>query len=224
MVGGKIEKKGGQTASAYFFLLCKDPHTRQIHLIHSLDLRFTHANKLFAIVYTRQQSLLLHSIFIMQISSHETDSFHSTTYFLHVSIIIQRSPQETDSTIYVHASAVILIAQYFYYAKILARNRFMIYSTSYFLHASISNRYAKILLTQDRFHQLCTCVSHYYCTSPNETDSFHQLFLHASMVIVKQYFCYAKILAQRQIQPVVVYMSQLRKLSISFYCDFDGGS
>ena len=123
------------------FLLCKDPRTTQIYST--------------SYFYTRQ-SLLLHSIFVMQRSPHETDSFdqlctcvnryyctlfllckdpctrqiHSTSYFytrqsllLHRLLVMQRSLHETDWTSYVHAS-IIIIAQYFYYAKIPAQDRF----------------------------------------------------------------------------------------------------
>ena len=75
------------------------------------------------VIYTCQ-SLLLHSIFVMQRSSHETDSFHQL--FLHTSILIiaqyfcymQRSPHEIDSTSYLHAS-IIIIAHYFVHASVI---------------------------------------------------------------------------------------------------------
>ena len=107
----------------------------------------------------------------MQRSSHDTNLFHQL--FLHASIVI--------------------IAQYFCYAKIPARDRFVrpvmymrqslllhiifimqrsLHETDsfdqLFLHASIiiiapSFGYAKIP-ARDRLDQLCTCINHYYCT------------------------------------------------------------
>ena len=179
-------------------ILCKDPRMRQIDSILSTNY-----------FYTRQLlCLLLHSIFIMQRSSHETDSFH-----------------------------------HLFFTRI--------------------NRYGKIP-ARDRFDQLCTLVSHYYCTvfllcKDPCTRQIHSLFLHKSIVMQRSphktdstSYIHASVITvllhsiTRQIHSSTIlfytrqslckdprtrsyatyynYCTSLGKLSFSFYCDFDGGS
>ena len=83
-------------------------------------------------MYTRQQSILLHSIFIMQ-----------------------RSPHETDSTSYVHVS-VIIIAQYFYYAKIPARDRFI----PPVILTRVNGYYYTVFLTSSNLHASTEIIEH----------------------------------------------------------------
>ena len=178
------------------------------------------------IFYTRQ-SLLLHSIFIMQKSSHETGSFHQL--FLYASIVMQRSPHETGQVIYTRQS--LLLHSIFITCKD-PRTR-QIHSTTYFLHMSIVMQRSSH--ETDSTNQFCTGVSHYYCTvfllckdphtrqihsttyflhvsivmqrSSHETDL--NSYIHASIVIIAQYFYYAKILARDRFIPQLLLLHSI---------------
>ena len=118
------------TRQCTVFLLCKDPRTRQIGQVVIYMRQLILLNN---ILYTLQ-SLLLHSIFIMQRSPHDTDSFVMQRSSETDSFVMRRSPHETDLTSYLHTSSVIITAQYFCYEKILALLFFS--STDYVLHCT----------------------------------------------------------------------------------------
>ena len=123
---------------------------------------------------------------------------------------MQRSPHETDSFVWpviftsVNLKSLLIIAQYFYYAKILARDRFippvifahvnlLLFHRIFVMQRSLHETDSFHQLFLNRFDQLFTRVNGYYCT----------VFLLCKDPRTRQILLLCKDPRTRQIRPVI---------------------